>query len=70
MKMLGLLAAVAGAVLVIHRFKPEMGEVCEHVFDKMPDKFPPKQMFLNIVAIREQNARILSLLEEHIKAAR
>jgi len=33
----------------------------------MPDEFPPKWMYLSITAIREQNERIIQLLEEQAK---
>ena len=68
MKALGWLPVIAGVVLLVHRFAPEMGKACEHVFDRMPDQFPPKWMYLNITAIREQNERIIQLLEEQAKA--
>jgi len=68
MKALGWLPVIAGAAFLVHRFAPEMGKACEHVFDKMPDEFPPKWMYLNITAIREQNERIIQLLEEQAKA--
>ena len=42
--------------------------VCERIFEKMPDDFPPKRMFLNVMAIREQNERIIELLEEQAEA--
>ncbi|UCC69001.1 MAG: hypothetical protein JSV79_03520 [Armatimonadota bacterium] len=67
MKVLRWLPVVAGAVLLVRRFGPEMGEVCGCIFDKMPDEFPPKWMYLNIRAIREQNERIIQLLEEQAK---
>ena len=68
MKALGWLPLIAGAVLAAYHFGPKMGCVCERVFEKMPDTFPPKWMYLNITAIREQNERILQLLEEQAKA--
>jgi len=67
-KLLRWLPVVAGAVLLIRRFGPEMGGICERVFENMPDDFPPKWMYLNITAIREQNDRIISLLEKQVKA--
>lgn len=69
MKLIYVVPLVVGAALLVRRFGPEMGEVCERVFDKMPDCFPPKWAYLNIIAIREQNERIISLLEEHMKAS-
>ncbi|UCH35857.1 MAG: hypothetical protein JSV65_05750 [Armatimonadota bacterium] len=67
MKGLRWLPVIAGAILAAHHFGPKMGSVCERVFDKMPDNFPPKWMYLNITAIREQNDRIIQLLEEQAK---
>lgn len=68
MQALGLLSVVAGAAYLVHRFAPEMGKACEHIFDRMPDQFPPKWMYLNITATREQNERMIQLLEERAKA--
>lgn len=46
---------------------PEMheraGEMCERMIEGMPESFPPKRLFANVEAIREQNERILELLE-------
>ena len=64
MKVVRWLPVIAGVVLLVRRFGPEMGKVCERVFEKMPDDFPPKWMYLNITAIREQNERIIELLEK------
>jgi hypothetical protein len=68
MKALRWLPLIAGGVLLAKHFGPEMSCMCERVFEKMPDEFPPKRMYLNIVAIREQNDRIIQLLEEQAKA--
>ena len=68
MKVLRWLPVVAGVALLIRRFGPETGCVCERIFEKVPDDFPPRRMFLNIVAIREQNERIIELLEEQAEA--
>ena len=67
MKLLRGLFFIAGVVLAARQFGVKMGDVCERVFEKMPDDFPPKQMFQNVTTIREQNDHILSLLEEHVK---
>ncbi len=67
MKLLRGLFFIAGVVLAARQFGVKMGDVCERVFEKMPDDFPPKRMFQNVTAIREQNDRILSLLEEQAK---
>ena len=37
---------------------------CEHMFDEMPDSFPPKRMLRGIEEIRANTARTLALLEE------
>ena len=72
MKALHWLPVVVGGVLLAKHFGVKMDCVCEgmtglceRALDKMPDKFPPKWMYLNITAIREQNDRIIALLEEH-----
>ncbi len=70
MKLLRVVPLVVGAALLARRFGPQMEEVCERVLDKMPDCFPPKWAYMNITAIREQNERIISLLEEHMKASK
>lgn len=62
------LPVIVVGVLLVRRFGPEMGKVCERMFEKMPDEFPPKWMYLNIMAIREQNERIIHLLEEQAEA--
>lgn len=67
MRLLCWLPVIAGAAFALRRFGPEMGKVCERMFDKMPDDFPPKWMFLNITAIREQNDRIIELLEQQVQ---
>ena len=64
MRVVRWLPVIAGVVLLVRRFGPEMGKVCERVFEKIPDDFPPKWMYLNITAIREQNERIIELLEK------
>ncbi|NIR01076.1 MAG: hypothetical protein GTN78_12895 [Gemmatimonadales bacterium] len=75
MKVLRWLPVIAGGVLLAKHFGPKMGGMCEgmagmceRVFEKMPDEFPPKWMYLNIAAIREQNDRIIELLEEQAEA--
>ena len=70
MKVLRWLPVIAVGVLLVRRFGPEMGEVCERMLERMPDGFPPKWMYLNITAIREQNERIIHLLEKQAEAHR
>ena len=69
MKKLLIGAAVVGvAVYTVRRMGSTLGEramrECETVFASMPDDFPPKRMMRGIEEIREQNTRILRLLEE------
>ena len=57
--------AVAGAVLLAKRFGPRMQQIdWEQRIAAMPDTAPPKWMFTNIKAIRENSDRILELLEQ------
>lgn len=60
-------AAVA-ARKILEGDSPSLSErccdLCEKKFDEMPDSFPPKRMFGNLSAIREQTERILELLQE------
>lgn len=54
------LTAVVGIGLLIMRFiGPRIGEQMERRFEQAPDDFPPKWMFNNISAIRENTERIL-----------
>jgi hypothetical protein len=57
--------AVAGAALLAKRFAPKMQSIdWEQRIAAMPDTAPPKWMFTNIKAIRENSDRILELLKE------
>ncbi len=51
-----------GAALLALRFLRGSGEFREKMFERMPDTAPPKWMFLNIKAIRENTDRILERL--------
>ncbi len=57
--------AVVGAVLLARRARAMgCGEFSvEKMLERMPDTAPPKWMFLNISAIRENTDRILEKLE-------
>jgi hypothetical protein len=56
--------AIIGAALLARRFARKSGGLnWEQVIDRMPDTAPPKWMFRNITAIRENTDRILELLE-------
>lgn len=66
------LLAMAGAAMVLRTIFESDGrslsercsEMCEKKLDRMPDSFPPKKMFSNLAAIREQTEQILELLGE------
>jgi len=54
-----------GAVLLGRRLAASCREFdVEKMLERMPDTAPPKWMFLNITAIRENTERILERLEE------
>lgn len=54
-----------GAVLLGRRLAASCGEFnVEKMLERMPDTAPPKWMFLNIAAIRENTERILKRLDE------
>jgi len=58
------MAGFAGVVAVIMRFAgPWLSERIERMFDSASDEFPPKWMFVNISAIRENTERILEALD-------
>jgi hypothetical protein len=55
--------AAIGLVVVAKRFAPKMENIdWEARFERLPDNSPPKWMFNNIRAIRENTDRILELL--------
>jgi hypothetical protein len=57
-------AAVTGAVLVAKRLASRSsGLDFGRLFERMPENAPPKLLFRNISAIRENTERILQLLE-------
>ena len=64
----------AVCVAVFLRFGPKVREqcsvICDRMFDSMPDAFPPKRMLKNLEIIKEQNERILQLLEKRGKPSR
>jgi hypothetical protein len=63
-KALIFVAVLAGVGVLVKRFAPELGKMdWEKRFEAMPDNAPPKWMFRNITAIRDNTDRILELLE-------
>ena len=65
MKRFVLLAGLlVGFAALARRFGAKMRSVdWENVLERMPDNAPPKWMFRNIAAIRENTDRILELLD-------
>ena len=63
-KLLILVAVLVGVGVLVKRFAPDLGTIdWEKKFEAMPDNAPPKWMFRNITAIRENTDRILVVLE-------
>jgi len=63
-------AAVTGAALVAKRLASgSSGFDLGRLFERMPENAPPKLMFRNISAIRENTERILQLLESERTSA-
>ena len=63
-KVLVFAAVLAGLGVLARLLGPKMGNIdWEKRFEAMPDNAPPKWMFRNITAIRENTDRILEFLE-------
>ena len=62
-------AVAAGAFLVKRQMTRGDGFDFESWIERMPENAPPKWMFRNISAIRENTERILRLLEDERGAA-
>lgn len=64
-KLLLFAALVVGLVVLAKRLGPKVRDLdWEERFERLPDNAPPKWMFRNISAIRENTDRILELLDE------
>ena len=60
----GAVTGVAGAAFLAKRFASSSGGPdFERWIDRMPENAPPKWIFRNVTAIRENTERILQLLE-------
>jgi hypothetical protein len=69
-KALIIVGAVAGVALLARRAARMCGGCnFEQMIERMPDDAPPKWMFRNIGAIRENTDRILEKLENEVPAA-
>ena len=63
-KVFAVAAVLVGLGVLARRFGPKMPAIdWEKRLEAMPDNAPPKWMFRNITAIRENTDRILQLLE-------
>ena len=63
-KVFAVAAVLVGLGVLARRFGPKMPVIdWEKRLEAMPDNAPPKWMFRNITAIRENTDRILRLLE-------
>ena len=63
-KTLVFIALVVGVVVCLKRVGPKMQSVdWEKRLERMPDNAPPKWMFRNITAIRENTDQILEFLD-------
>ena len=56
-------AAITGAAILAKRWTASGGADFGRLIEHMPQDAPPKWMFRNISAIRENTERILQLLE-------
>ena len=63
-KLLIAVAVLTGIAFLAKRFAPDLAKIdWEKKFEAMPDNAPPKWMFTNIGAIRDNTERIIELLE-------
>lgn len=60
--------AIAGAAVLARRWAASGGIDFGQMIEHMPEDAPPKWMFRNISAIRENTERILQLLESGERA--
>ena len=60
---------ITGAALLARRWAASGGADFGRLVERMPDNAPPKWMFRNISAIRENTERILQLLESERTSA-
>jgi hypothetical protein len=68
-KLLVIGGAITGAALVAKRWASGGGADFGRMIEKMPEDAPPKWIFRNVSAIRENTERILQLLESERTSA-
>jgi hypothetical protein len=61
--------AIAGAAILAKRRAWSSGVDFERMIERMPENAPPKWIYRNVSAIRENTERILQLLESEDKSA-
>jgi hypothetical protein len=61
--------AITGAAILAKRWASSGGVDFGRLIERMPEDAPPKWMFRNISAIRENTERILQLLESERTSA-
>jgi hypothetical protein len=63
-KLLIAVAVLTGIAFLAKRFAPDLSKIdWEKKFEAMPDNAPPKWMFTNITAIRDNTERLIEMLE-------
>lgn len=59
------IVAVVGVIAAVVRIAgPKLGRSMERMFEEAPEDFPPKWMYLNITAIRENTERIIEAVRQ------
>lgn len=61
-KLLRIAALVGGGIVIMRLVGPKLGKGMDRMFEEASDDFPPKWMYLNITAIRENTERLLETL--------
>ncbi|HEX2466920.1 MAG TPA: hypothetical protein VHJ54_01815 [Solirubrobacterales bacterium] len=68
-KLLVVGGAITGAALLTRHLASSGGVDFERLIERMPEDAPPKWIFRNVSAIRENTERILQLLESERTSA-
>jgi hypothetical protein len=65
----GAIIGITGAAILAKRLVSRRGVDFESMIERMPENAPPKWIFRNVNAIRENTERILNLLESERTSA-
>jgi hypothetical protein len=65
----GAIIGITGAAILAKRRLASRGVDFESMIERMPENAPPKWIFRNVSAIRENTERILNLLESERTSA-